>query len=319
MTRPCRFPPWLMHAAPACLLLLFLADLSSAVIMDKVLATVNNEVVTLSDYRMFIRKMDSSAPGDAVSEYLLRRLIEEKLILQEARNAGMDVSEEEVSRRLAELGRQTGHSPDDLQQMLAGEGLTGVEYRKLVRESIMSLKITDREVNAKVIVKPEEIRQFYENNLRLFQTSPEKVLVQAIYLKIGENASLTEITDLKIKSLRLYAELQRGESFETMAMRYADESLRKQAEVLGEFERGMLIPALDNMIFSLRESEISKPVWTRDGVYILRAVKKIPPTYTPIETVREQIRERLQEEKRVAQFNDWMTRLWERSSIVIRQ
>jgi parvulin-like peptidyl-prolyl isomerase len=292
---------------------------SAGLTMDKVLATVNNEVITLSDYRMFIGKTRDNAVGDAIDEHHLRRLIEERLIVQEARNAGMDASEEEVSMRMDELGRQTGRSPNDLQKRLADEGVTMAEYRKLMKENIMSLKIIDREVNARVIVSGEDIRQFYESNPRLFQVSPEKVLIKAIYLKLGDNASLTEITDLKIKSLRLYASLRKGESFDVMAMRHTDESLRKQAAVLGEFERGMLIPALDDRIFSLKEGEISEPVWTKDGVYILRAVKVTPPVYSSLQAVREQIVERLYVQKREAQFNEWMKRLWERASVTIRQ
>ena len=307
---------FIVSASP---LLFLMTGTSFALPVDKVLATVNNEVVTLSDYRMFVGKPPGGPAGDSVDEQLLRRLIEERLIVQEAKNAGMEVSEEEVSRRMSDLARQTGRSPDDLQKWLANEDVTMAEYRKLLRENIMSLKIIDREVNARVVVSAEEIRQFHEGNLRLFQVSPEKVLVKAIYLKLGENATLTEITDLKIKSLRLHAALMEGESFEMIAMRQTDESLRKQAAVLGEFERGTLIPALDERIFSLKEGEISGPVWTRDGVYILKAAKITRPVYTPPEASRDQIFERLYERKREERFNDWMKRLWERSSITIRQ
>jgi len=163
------------------------------------------------------------------------------------------------------------------------------------------------------------VQQFYKNNLELFQESPEKVLVKAIYLKLNDSASLTEITDLKIKSLRIYADIKKGVSFDKLAMQYTDESLKNRDAILGEFERGMLIPALDEKIFSLKEGEVSEPVWTKEGAYILKAFKITGPRYTPLETVKEQIRERVYEQKREEMYNEWIKRLWDNASVTIRQ
>jgi peptidyl-prolyl cis-trans isomerase D len=147
--------------------------------------------------------------------------------------------------------------------------------------------------------------------MKLFQESSEKVLIKAIYLKLSDNASVTEITDLKIKSLKIYDEIKKGSPFDMLAMNYK--------EIQGEFERGMMIPALDNRIFTLKEGEVSEPVWTREGAYILKAVKISKPSYKPIDAVREEIHEKIYEQKREEKFNEWMKWLWEKSSIHIRQ
>jgi peptidyl-prolyl cis-trans isomerase SurA len=301
------------------LLLSFTDGTSHGLTVDRVLATVNNEVVTLSDYKRFVAKSDQASDHDTVSEYHLKKLIEEMLVLEEAKKAGLDAPEEEVILSVEDFRKQTGLSLQELEQRLADEGMTLSEYRSLLRNNLMSLKIVDKEVNAKVIVSTADITQYYDKNLDLFMESPEKVQVKAIYLKLRESATLTEITDMKMKSLRIIAEIRKGEPFEKLAMQYTDDSLRGRNAVLGEFERGTLIPALNEKIFSLQEGEVSEPVWTKDGVYILKAVKKAKPVYTPLEKLRDQINAKVSEQKRQEKYNEWMKRLWEKSSIKIRQ
>jgi len=291
-------------------LLILMTTAAFGLTVDRVLATLNNEVVTLSDYKKYLAKIAETGDRENVREVYLKRLIEERLILQEAKRAGIDATESEVSEGAEDFMKQAGIARQDMEKRLADEGISMAEYRQLLRENIISLKVIDKEVNAKVIVTAADIQQFYENNMKLFQESPERVLIKAIYLKLDNNASVTEITDLKIKSLKLYDEIKKGALFDMLAM--------KHKEIQGEFERGVMIPVLDNRIFSLKEGEVSEPVWTKEGVYILKAVKIINPSYKPIDAVSEQIREEIYKWKREEKFNEWMKLLWEKSSINIR-
>jgi|OpeIllAssembly_1097287.scaffolds.fasta_scaffold19718_2 peptidyl-prolyl cis-trans isomerase SurA len=311
--------PILRRVLTIATLLSLMQGTSSGLPVDRVLATVNNNAVTLSDYKKFVSMINGTAVPDTVNEYYLNRIIEEKLILLEAAKAGIDATEDEISWGIDDIMKQRGLLRQDMEKRLADEGMTLADYRQRIKNNILSLKIIDKEVNAKLVLGPEDVQQFYENNLELFQESPEKVLVKAIYLKLNDSASLTEITDLKIKSLRIYADVIKGVSFDKLAMQYTDESLKKRDAILGEFERGMLIPVLDEKIFFLKEGEVSEPVWTKDGAYILKVFKITRPRYTPLEKVKEQIRERVYEQRREEKYNEWLKRLWDNASVTIRQ
>ena len=311
--------PILRRVLTIATLLSLMQGTSSGLPVDRVLATVNNNAVTLSDYKKFVSMINGTAVPDTVNEYYLNRIIEEKLILLEAAKAGIDATEDEISWGIDDIMKQRGLLRQDMEKRLADEGMTLADYRQRIKNNILSLKIIDKEVNAKLVLGPEDVQQFYENNLELFQESPEKVLVKAIYLKLADSASLTEITDLKIKSLRIYADVIKGVSFDKLAMQYTDESLKKRDAILGEFERGMLIPVLDEKIFFLKEGEVSEPVWTKDGAYILKVFKITRPRYTPLEKVKEQIRERVYEQRREEKYNEWLKRLWDNASVTIRQ
>ncbi len=293
------------------ILLLFLAcGMSFGVTVDRVLATVNNEVITLSDYRKFLLRLDPAADRSTVTETYLRRLIEEHLILQEARTAGIDVTADEVEQSIAYFKKQSGLSQAELEKSLAEEGMTMSEYRSELKNHLISLKIIDKEVSAKVLVSTSDINRYYEQSKQLFLESPERAQVKALHLKLSDNPTLTEITDLKVKSLKISAEIRNGEPFEKVAVQHVD---------FGEIQRGTLIPALEDKIFSMKEGEVSGPVWTKEGVYILKLVKRNMPSYIPQAKVRDQIYAKVYEQQKEQKFNEWMKRLWEKSSVTIRQ
>jgi parvulin-like peptidyl-prolyl isomerase len=291
---------------------------SPAVTIDRVLATVNNDVITLSDYKKHIALLDASTGDDEVNESLLRRLIEERIILLEAMKEGFGASEDEIERAIGDLRRQDDLSAESFERRLLAKGVAMGDYKAFLRDRIISLKLIDREVNAKTAVSGGEVADYYNRNRHLFLESPEKAAVKAIFMRLRDAGSVTEITDLKIRALKIRTQLMNGGSFENMASQYADEPLKSRGGVFGEFERGALIPRLDERVQALRGGEISEPVWTEEGVYILKAERRIPARYIPMDAAKKEIVSVLYEQKRDERFNAWMNGLWEKSSITMQ-
>ena len=287
--------------------------------LDRVLAVVNGEVVTLSDYGRFIARTDQTAEKERVSEQYLKTLVEERLILQEAKRKGYDATEEEVSQNIVGYLAQAGIQEKEFEKIIAAENLSMSNYRNLLKENIISLKCIEKEVNARVIVSSSDLSRYYEKHRTRFMESPDKVLVMAIVMKLNSGPSLTEITDLKIRALKVYAEIKNGEQFERQVLKYADESMKRTGGILGEFEKGALFPVLDEKIFSMKEAEVSEPIWIKDSVYILKIAKRIEAVYTPLDKVKDELYAKAYEEKREEAFSVWMKRLWESSSVKILQ
>jgi len=226
----------------------------------RVLAIVNNEAVTLVDYNKYIIKTDSSASSETIDDNLLKQLIDEKIILIEAVKNGMIATETEISQTINEFKQKNNLSDEELKKGLAESGLTMSDYKVLLRENLIYQKFIDRELNSKIIVTDKEIADYYKNNSKRFIDRPERMLVKAIFIKFSADSSLTEITDLKIKSLKIMSEIKKGELFEKMVNRYSDEPLKSYEGLLGEFESGALIAELDQTLSSLKEGEVSAPV-----------------------------------------------------------
>ena len=301
------------------LVLFFFSSPCFGLTVDRVLAVVNGEVVTLSDYGRFVARADQTADKEKVSEPYLKTLLEQRLILQEAKQKGYDATEEEVSQSIVSFLEQEGIKEKEFEKKITAENMSLAEYRTLIKENIISLKCIEKEVNTRVIVSSSDLERSYEAYRSRYIESSEKVLVMAILMKLSDTPSLTEITDLKIKSLKVYSEIKNGESFERQVHKYADEPLKSRGGILGEFEKGWLIPVLDRKISLMKEGEISEPVWTKEGVYILKIAKRIGMVYTPFDKVKDELYAKAYEEKREEAFKVWMKKLWEKSSIKIMQ
>lgn len=281
------------------------------------LALVNGEKVTMADYRLFLLKLPPDLTAEGIDKEILRKLIDEKLILQEAGKRGLTVTDDEVKQSVVEFLRESNLTEKDFEEQITGKGMSIKEYRRWLKENIIVVaKLTHQEVDGKVTVEEDEVRRYYEVNRDRFVTGPERVRIKAIFLRLEPSATLAEVTALKIKALRQVAELKSGTSFDTLAALYPENTLKAQDGVLGEFRKGDLVPALEKGIDALKDGDISQPLWLKEGAYIIKLEGRIR-TLSPLDAVRQDIRNRIYYEKKHALYGAWVKTLWERSAVTI--
>lgn len=281
---------------------------SYAATVDRILATVNDEFITLSDYRIYLKR-EGYMQAEGVDEGILKKMIEERLLLREARNRGITSSDTEVDEMVNEIAKERGTSRDNIISLFKGEEKN---YKDLLRDKIVSLKLIKEEVDSKIVINERDIEQFYNEHRGYYRKEPEMVEIETLFMAMPSEASITEVTDLKLKALKVMKMLKEGNDFEGIARRYGE--FRR----LGRFERGALLNPLNDVAFSLKEGEISNPLWTGEGAYIIRVVKKFETTYQPLESVRDQIYRILYDNKRAELLNGYLKKLWEGTSIRIK-
>ncbi|MGD1075034.1 MAG: peptidylprolyl isomerase [Thermodesulfovibrionales bacterium] len=297
---------------------LSVSNLSYGLVSDRLLATVKDEPITLSDYQRFVllgtgHKEDNKP----VDESLLKKMIEEKLILHEALRRNIEASDAEVDVMIKEYAQENSLSQDALEKEISQNDMNVQSFRKLMKEKLITQKLILNDVDAKVIVTDKEIETFYNEHKKDYLNDPEKVEVKAIFLRLPDDASATELTDMKRRTLWIEAQLKDGANFDRLAEKYSDEPLKSQGGRLGEFTKNAIIPPLGSKAFSMNTGEISEPIWVRDGVYILYLANKTNESFTPLRDVSGGIKEQLFKLKKEQVFNEWMKALWERVSVTI--
>jgi len=292
-------------------------------IVESVEARVNEEVITSSEVDERLQRVELVELGRPIRDereferYRQRELdtlIQESLLVQEARRRGwkMDEKQKEAEVELRwkrRVERQGGEAR--MQQYLAESGLSEKTLKQLMGDEIERDYLKDRllriVVASKARVTQEEIEQFKRENPQIVDEM-EKVALSHILIAVPENASAEAEAEAEQKAERLANEIRaRGsDTFEQLAREYSDHApTRDKGGNLGLVRRGELFKEFD-VAFDLASGEVSGPVRTSQGYHLLKVTEK--------RSVAERIR--LQKIQHAAQ--EFINRLQDNAVIVVK-
>lgn len=301
---------------------------ASGQVVDRIIALVNDDVIFLSELEeagklLFEQIRKSTLPEESEGKIkkarreLLNQLIEDKLLEQEIKNRKIEVSEREVDQAIEEVMKKNQLTENDLKKALAKEGLTYSAYRQRVKLDLGKIRLINREIKAKIVVKEEDLRNYYRENIGEF-TEPLEVKLQQIFLRQGPALSSKQSDELKKIALEIHQRARQGEDFGELVQRYSQGPEKAEGGVLGFFKKGELIPELEEATFHLKRGEISEVVQTPQGLHILRVLDRRGGEPRPFAEVRHRIREQITQAEGMKQFEEWLKALKSKAYIEIR-
>ena len=278
-------------------LMLVFVSYSQAEIVERVVARLNDEIITLTELEEAYQQLKGALPGGErmpSKRELLKRMIENRLLLQEAKREGIKVSEGEVQENIERV--KAGFlSEKAFELALEREGIKIEDLEKRYREELMIKKLIDKEVKPEVEVTKKEVRDYYEKNKGRFREE-EKVKIRHI---LFEDYSQAEKALKRIKS---------GTNFEEVA----------KGGHLGSFKRGQLDRKIEEAAFSLKEGEISQIVKTEAGYHIIKLEKKKEARLKKLSEVKEVIRNILSSQKMEKKIKEYLKKLRAKQEIEIK-
>jgi len=295
----------------ATIAVLFPAGAGAAVI-DRIVATVDGEPITTYQVDTFIRANVRGADPESVGaedrKKVLDVLINDMIVEMESSRLGVGVGSEEVNNYIEQIKKQNDLDDEKLAKALEQQGLTIDTYRIQVRKEIQRSQLIARNVRSQVNVTPEEIQKFYDEHKAQFSDA-EAVTVRHIFFTVPQGVDDPQQVGqlLGEKAKRAYGRLQGGEPFESVARSMSEGPDATQGGMLGKLKRGEMRPELEQIAFSMREGQFSQPVQSPFGLHILYVEKRHAGTAVPLETVQEQIKERLYAQATEARFQEWVT------------
>ena len=292
---------------------------------NKIIAIVNNDVITqkdLDDFINFMRVQLSREYNGAelakqlqtLEVNLLDKLIEDRLILQEAKKtleeaktkkdiatvARLDVGQDRVKARINEIRRRYA-SDAELQNDLAGHGLVLADIEDRIKEQLLMYNIVELKIRNRVIIRPEEVTSFYNSNIKEFMAQEEREL-EVIAL---ENADLAKTLAYNLKS---------GQKLTDLATRYS-----VTADTLKVTQGGDLRKDIEDAIFNLGIGEITEPIKVNNKYYIFKLNDIIPPRQQVLSEVQEKIHVFLFQKKMQEELTKWLEELKKQSYVKITQ
>lgn len=303
--------------------LAFCARSGAAEVLERILAVVNDEIVTEQDlqilvapvasqYRTLYTDKELEEKLKETRKEFLGKVIEDKLVLSEAKRRQVIVSDAEVDEMMTDV-RNKFPSREVFLGAIEEQGLTEKKLWNRFRDQLMSQKLVAYEVKSRVSVSPGEISQYYKAHTGEFSQG-ERVRLRQILIREGSRAE----EDAKAFADSLVAQLDEGKSFEELARSYSEGSEAKEGGEMGWVEKGQLLGEIDRVVFLLKEGEHTLPVKSSLGYHLFQVVEKQPASLKPISDVRTDIQEKLFKQKMKWRLDSWMESLKKSAYISIR-
>lgn len=295
-------------------------SVSGATLLDRVVAAVNDEVITWSELREVLETEGRQLIGNVedkdkklkeLERTFLNNLIDIRLQLQEARRIGLKVKETEIDNAIEEVKRKYNLTDEALRLSLKAEGLTMEQYRVRLADQILLSKVVNLEVKAGILISDREIEEYYEANKDKYATG-EKVRIRQIFFKRPEEES--QIAAVEAKASEVMERLNRGEDFASLAGELSEDPSRQFGGDLGYVKRGSILKEVEDVAFGLKVGEVSKPFWSPAGLHIIKLEDRIEDN---MEKIREEIKETLFKKAFSQRYNEWLKKLREKAYIEI--
>jgi peptidyl-prolyl cis-trans isomerase SurA len=309
------------------LFIFFIPVSSFGVVIDRVAAIVNDEVVTLSEideaeYFLVNNMMDKEkdqSRGDrkAVKKQILQRFIERKLQLQEAEKLKITATRENINDAIREIkDRNNVLNDKELEEALSLQGMTLDDLRRQITERIKIAKLINRRVRAKVHITEEEIKDYYQKHIVEFRLQ-EEVHAQHILLQVQEGFSSEKIEEIRSRMEKIAADLENGADFAETAKKYSEAPDAVNGGDLGYFKKGRMIPEIDKIVFALQAGERSGIVRTPFGFHIFEVLDRKEHTIDNDPDLRKEIEDRISKKKTDERMKEFIEELKEKAFINI--
>ncbi|MEW6409328.1 MAG: peptidylprolyl isomerase [Nitrospirota bacterium] len=295
------------HPLVFCFLFLFTTASASSVIIDRIVAVVNGDIITLSE----VQKINAVYSSQNIRRDALNDLIEKRLILQEAKKLGIKTTDDELKDAIEDIKRKNNIDDTGFMSLLAKEGVTLEEYKANLKDQLTIGRIVETEVRSKIVVTDKDISDYYREHLKDF-TLPEESRVRHIFLRIDKNNPIAVrgvVRDIMKK-------LKEGVAFADLAKVYSsDEASAKAGGDIGFLKKGQMSPELESIVFSLKSGEVSEPVFTENGVHIIKVEETKGNRQQSLSEVSNKIKEILLQKTYEKRYNEWIRGLRKKAFI----
>lgn len=270
---PIRLAGTILSVLAALAVLLAAGPSRAGVMLDKVVAVVNNEAITWSELYKAM-EFELSRQMKALSDEQKREIFKEnevqflesmidlRLQLQEAKKLGITVSEDDVNSAIEGIKSKYAMDEETFMDSLKKEGFSLDNYRERLREQIVIGRLVDREVRGRILINDDELnRQSAESDNGLYR-------IRQIFFRMSEGEDGREALGQKISMVM--EKLNSGEDFSELATEYSEDPSAEAGGDLGFIEKRLLSGELLKTLEEMSPGDVSAPIWTEKGVHIIK-------------------------------------------------
>ena len=269
--------------------------------IDTVVFTVDGMPVLRSELMEMIGKKDPQDIKKKDWDDACAKLAEQKLIARIAKGEAIEVTDEEVDKRLDERLQEAGATREQYKQELP-------RIRRQIREYLIRATVVNKKMERNVVVTAAEVKDFYEKNPEQFRVEEQRH-VRMISMLLDKTAADQEAARkaAREKIDAVAQQVKEGKDFVSLAKTESNDPYAEKGGDWGRVKKGVLLDVLDKAAFSLEVGKVSDVVESPQGFHILRVDERQLEYQQAFADVEEKLRRKLYEElyeKKVKEYLD---------------
>jgi peptidyl-prolyl cis-trans isomerase SurA len=307
---------------------LLLAPSVRAEVIDRIVAVVNDSIITQSDITGFQKKLKTKGLLDesllnlydskrllAEPKYLIDYMIDEKTIDSEIRRQGLVSPVEQVESEIGNIAKARHFDRNQLKAALKNEGIAYSDYQDFIKTSLQRQTLMQKEVSSKIKISDEEVSSYYmaqhpNADTLVFEYS----LAHIVFT--GANGGPEEAVK---RAKEVKEKLAQGLPFESLAAQFSEDPQFVQGGVFGTFRLTDFNKDVRDVMRNLGAGDVSPVVKMANGYQIFKVLKKTLVPSPDLDEKREEIRRVLMSENFKRQYRSWIEQKRRDSFIRINQ
>ena len=278
----------------------------SGILMDTVVATVDEKPITLRDLEHRLRPprkitLDQAA-HDEEAQQTLDRMIFEQAIYAEAAEKKINVEEGDIDRYIDAVAQKNNLSRDGLVKALQEEKKDMAQYREEIKIEIMQTRLGAMYLQSHGAVTQEEVEKYLQEHPELTQGGSQLKLNRIIVSTANRSED-----EAKSKAEEALKRIKGGDSFGTVAHEMSDGPEAKEDGSLGLVAEKDLSPAIFDATLKLSKGDISDVIKTEDGYQIFQVEDRIASGEANKAAIEDEVKKRLRQDKEQNKIQSFFT------------
>jgi peptidyl-prolyl cis-trans isomerase SurA len=300
-------------------------------VVEEIAAKVNSEIITRGELDKAHKDAEQGLraeglTGPRLSEALndaatnaLRDQIDQILLVQKGKDLNIKV-DPEINRELARLQVESKITdPEKFHDYIReGTGMSFEDYRDFLTRKMLSQRVIGQEVSYRITTPEPELKKFYDEHLTEFVRKDSQVYLSQILLST-EGKTPEQVTAAEAKAKDLVVRARKGEKFTDLVRENSDDpETAKNGGQLPPYQKGMMIPQIENIVFKEKKGYITDPIKVPQGFLILKIEERFEAGQATFEEVKNNIQEKMAAPRMDSKIREYLTRLREEAFLQIK-
>ena len=300
-------------------------------IVEEIAVKVNGDIITRGDIAdkqrqtaQYLQEQEHLSGAalqqalNAQSKDMLRSMIDERLLVQKAKELDIKV-ESDVNRRMSELQVMSKLADNDKFHDWVREqsGMSYEDYRQQVTEQYLTQRLIGSEIQSHINVPEADMQKYYDQHKAEFVRKDEAFLSQILISTEGKTPEQAAAAEKKAEEL--VARARKGEKFADLARQNSDDpTTASEGGQLPPSGRGIMRPEIEAQVFTAKKGTVLDPIKIPGGILILRIDDRFEAGQESFDEAKDQIQGILAQPLMIPKMREYLTRLRQQAFLEIK-